>query len=698
MGLPKNLISEFVKITNDTPPAKKESTVYGTIKTEGESTYVKLDGSDILTPVSSTVDVKDGNRVLVMIKNHTATVTGNISSPASSVDRVTIMETTISNKIDANIANLGLVYANKITVDSIQTDLINTNTLVAGKASISDLSATNVVVGTLNSQVGGINTLMFGSASGTTIQTSFSNEVVAQIGNAQIKSAMIDSISASKITSGDIITNNVTIKSNDNGLVISDGTIQIKDSTRVRVQIGKDESNDYSINIWDTSGNLMFSKGGITESAIKNAIIRNDMVSETANISASKLDIDSLFEKINGSTKTITASKIYLDDKKQTLDVSFLALSNTVADQSELISSQGTAISTIQGQISSKIWQQDINTVNDAMTTKYSTLEQTLTSFRTSVGETNSAMSTKITTLEQTAAGLSVAISDAAKTASNYLNFSTDGLVVGDMTTSSLGKNVRIDSDSIDIRNGNTVLASFGEDYLYLAKHSRNATIDLCNGLAQMYHEIDSKGYSVFNIDTTYGLSYIKMSAPMHDLLVLENTNSTNGVIIKGMINGTTVGGFGLVRDGYMVRYGSDADEDNPVEYAVLDTGNFLTEMDDGWHYTGGYGDDFTQYNNENYSTVRYRKIGGMVEVRGVMRPRVNIAGSTTQYELFQLPEGYRPDSYIYQRCSGSYAYTWLLTISPSGKASFSRYGDGSSYVNIDTTAWLPFQVTFFVN
>jgi hypothetical protein len=241
------------------------------------------------------------------------------------------------------------------------------------------------------------------------------------------------------------------------------------------------------------------------------------------------------------------------------------------------------------------------------------------------------------------------------------------------------------------------VLASFGEDYLYLAKHSRNATIDLCNGLAQMYHEIDSKGYSVFNINTEYGLSYIKMSAPMHDLLVLENTSSTNGVIIKGVINGTTVGGFGLVRDGYMVRYGSDADEDNPVEYAVLDTGNFLTEMDDGWHYTGGYGDDFTQYNNENYSTVRYRKIGGVVEVRGVMRPRINITGSTTQYELFQLPEGYRPDSYIYQRCSGSYAYTWLLTISPSGKASFSRYGDGSSYVNVDTTAWLPFQITFFV-
>ena len=53
---------------------------------------------------------------------------------------------------------------------------------------------------------------------------------------------------------------------------------------------------------------------------------------------------------------------------------------------------------------------------------------------------------------------------EAGKTATNYMNFSTDGLVVGDMTASTLGKNVLIDSDSVDIRNGSTVLASYGEN------------------------------------------------------------------------------------------------------------------------------------------------------------------------------------------------------------------------------------------
>ena len=54
-------------------------------------------------------------------------------------------------------------------------------------------------------------------------------------------------------------------------------------------------------------------------------------------------------------------------------------------------------------------------------------------------------------------------IDDASKVATNYIDFTEGtGLVVGDMTSESLGNNVLIDSDSVDIRNGTTVNASFG--------------------------------------------------------------------------------------------------------------------------------------------------------------------------------------------------------------------------------------------
>ena len=88
MSLPSNLVSEFVRITNDSKKTKVETTVYGTIVKDGDTTYAKLDGSNVLTPVSTTADTQHGERVTVLIKNHTATVTGNISSPAARTDDV----------------------------------------------------------------------------------------------------------------------------------------------------------------------------------------------------------------------------------------------------------------------------------------------------------------------------------------------------------------------------------------------------------------------------------------------------------------------------------------------------------------------------------------------------------------------------------------------------------------------------------
>lgn len=77
-------------------------------------------------------------------------------------------------------------------------------------------------------------------------------------------------------------------------------------------------------------------------------------------------------------------------------------------------------------------------------------------------------------------------IIDASKTATNYMNFSSSGLVIGDMTAGTLAKNVLIDNDSVDIRNGTTTLASFGATDIYLGKNSETSVINLCSGAATM--------------------------------------------------------------------------------------------------------------------------------------------------------------------------------------------------------------------
>ena len=82
MALSQDLINQFVKLT-DREEKPKEVTVNGTYKTINGEEYVQIDGSEIWTPVTSTVEAETGERVKVMIKNHTATVTGNISSPSA---------------------------------------------------------------------------------------------------------------------------------------------------------------------------------------------------------------------------------------------------------------------------------------------------------------------------------------------------------------------------------------------------------------------------------------------------------------------------------------------------------------------------------------------------------------------------------------------------------------------------------------
>lgn len=356
----------------------------------------------MLTPFTMTAQAEPGERVSIKIKNHTATVTGNISSPAARVGTVEEIEGKTKVYIDelvagfvsteyleANYASLVKLEAVEASIDTLEANDATINgkltaneadieKLKADTANIENLNAGYAKIDVLESQYGDIHTLIFGSATGDTIQTSFANAVIAQLGDAQIKSAMIESVAADKITAGEIITNDVTVKSADGRLIISDETIQISDENRVRVQIGKDASNDYSINIWDADGNLMFSQGGITDKAIKEAIIRNDMVSENANISASKLDIDSLFTEINNSDKTIKSTKVYLDEENQTLNVSFKSLTTDVEGLSDDVSSQGTQISAIQGQIESKIWQQDIDSATGELSTEYSDLKQTV--------------------------------------------------------------------------------------------------------------------------------------------------------------------------------------------------------------------------------------------------------------------------------------------------------------------------------
>lgn len=104
MVLSRDLAKQFAKATKDKEPQKKETILYGKAKVEGEGDslkyFVQLDGSDIYTPVDTTVEVETNERVTVMMKGHNAVITGNISSPSARKITVDSIEVNINADIE----------------------------------------------------------------------------------------------------------------------------------------------------------------------------------------------------------------------------------------------------------------------------------------------------------------------------------------------------------------------------------------------------------------------------------------------------------------------------------------------------------------------------------------------------------------------------------------------------------------------
>ena len=98
MKLSDNVISEFVKMTNDTPSTNtNQSKIYGTAIIYNDEQYVQLDGSDLLTPADNTVHIKNGERVTVSIQNHVVTIDGNISDISASNQHLVSVDNDLVN-------------------------------------------------------------------------------------------------------------------------------------------------------------------------------------------------------------------------------------------------------------------------------------------------------------------------------------------------------------------------------------------------------------------------------------------------------------------------------------------------------------------------------------------------------------------------------------------------------------------------
>ena len=304
---------------------------------------------------------------------------------------------------------------------------------------VGDLNAVNATITKLKATVADIQTLIGGNLTMDNIQSLVLTSGKVTIADALIKDAMIDTVSANKINTGTINTNNVSIQSDDGSMLLQGNLQQFKDKAgNVRIQIGKDAKGDFTFVLYgaDGKGQLINQNGIQSSDAIKDGLIVDAKVADNANIQAGKLDINSLFTVINNdNSHTIKGTKIYLDDKNQTLEAAFNQLSTKVdtikgldGDVGKLVeqvTANTTNIKVAQGQISTLISNTTITKTDGTVTQlkdEFNSVQDTVNTHTQTINKletTTNDVKAQQSKFEQNLNGFKMTVSDTYATKDN---------------------------------------------------------------------------------------------------------------------------------------------------------------------------------------------------------------------------------------------------------------------------------------
>lgn len=290
MALSKNLISDFVKATTDDKKTAEETTLYGTIVEYNGSKYVRLDGSDMLTPYTATVAAKAGERVRVSVGKHSATVTGNVSSPAARTGDVEELGQKVDtfDAVVANKATIKDLEVERARVDDLVADnVVIKNQLTADSAEIKDLKADNVdIKGKLTARDAEIENLKANKIDAEVVSANY-----ATIKNLEATQASVKELSANKA--------NIT------DLTAATGRIDDLESKNIETDklVAKKANIDLANvnNAWINKGVLK--DGSIGSAAIHEGAVTNAKIAD-ATIEAAKIKSINADSIVAGTIKT----------------------------------------------------------------------------------------------------------------------------------------------------------------------------------------------------------------------------------------------------------------------------------------------------------------------------------------------------------------------------------------------------------
>lgn len=399
MALSNDLILQFVKATQDKPATIKESIVYGTVQDDGIS--VLIDGSSTPRQIPTTVVLSKGDRVTVMIKDHEAIVTSNVTSKAAiEKDTLKVADLDAQNirvdKLDAAVVNIqGTLSAQDIRVRTLESD-------------------TATISGKLTAAEGEIASLKTGKLSADDIEGKYAN-----IDFSNITQATMKEFYASSGIIKDVVLQNGVITGELSGIVISGDLVKANTLVANKLVIQGEDGLYYRLN----------TDGVKTEAQQTDQNSLNGTIIKAKSITASKINVTDLqaFGATIGGFK-ITENSVYSGVKSSP--------SNTT---------RGIYLGS-DGQLFFGDATNYLKYIIDAEGN--SKLQIAADSITFGVNKS-----------------LVTELGNASKTATNFMNLtSADGLIVGDRTGTLRG-NIQLKTEtggaSISLRDGTTILAKF---------------------------------------------------------------------------------------------------------------------------------------------------------------------------------------------------------------------------------------------
>lgn len=335
MNLSNVIVKEFAKSVTADNNSNTNSNVRGTIVSSGGSKFVRIDGSDALTPISEITDAQLGDRVLVTIENHSATIIGNYTYPTSA--RATIAAQTTANEALSQ-ANYAIVYADNVVAGCVKTDELEARVADIGFLKASELNAELAILGyvkadeleakvatfgyatvdNLDAAIGRITTLESTQITTEQLNASYANIDFANIGEAALKKIYSETglINNLVVSNGSITGDLAAV--NINGDLIKAGTI-VADKLVVKgtdgilyklnvdaVGLSKEEAPTDTLH-----GSIITAK-----SIVANKVDVDDLVAFGATIGGFNITTNSIYSGVKKSISNTTTG-IYLDTNGQ---------------------------------------------------------------------------------------------------------------------------------------------------------------------------------------------------------------------------------------------------------------------------------------------------------------------------------------------------------------------------------------------